>query len=597
MPSWHGRADHRPPPRQFRPSVALLSTALVLGLLFCAVAIALDRGHEPSSTGLVPVAAEVGPGAPAAPSPALPPSAAAAQTARPPGGSLIPTAAPVAPTSTAPTNQVTIRTTDGTTLTAITGVPSGGGAHPLVVIPAAWGFQDTSMQTQVDLLVQRGYAAVAYTTRGFYGSGGTVDVAGPLDVSDVSDVITWASKHVAVVGNRIGVAGLSYGGGIALLAAAADTRIRAVASLSGWVDFGMSLYDANTRHKAALDLMTSLQEKSGRSSAEFRGIVDDYRAFRNMPRVLSWARTRGATAYLDRFNARRPAVFMSTSYSDGYFPPASQLAFFDRLTGPKTIRLSPGDHATNEIGGLFGIPNETWTAAWAWFDRFLIPTSAAARGPAPAPVRLLTDGGAVETYQTVAGITGDHTTLRLGPAVLGTGQLSASAPTGDWSTTFSADADTTANAGTILVTKFLEGITHRPDGLDLGTVDRKHGAVWQAAPTFASQQVRGAPELRLTVTPNSDAGTLVGYLYDTDAQGRSTLIAKAVDSYQEATPNVALPVRLTFDPVAHDLAFGHRLSLVVDTRDALFYDMNRADGTATISSPAGSPSELVVPLA
>ncbi|WP_396230161.1 alpha/beta hydrolase family protein, partial [Frankia sp. CpI1-P] len=142
----------------------------MLGLLFCAVAIALDRGHEPSSTGLVPVAAEVGPGAPAAPSPALPPSAAAAQTARPPGGSLIPTAAPVAPTSTAPTNQVTIRTTDGTTLTAITGVPSGGGAHPLVVIPAAWGFQDTSMQTQVDLLVQRGYAAVAYTTRGFYGS-------------------------------------------------------------------------------------------------------------------------------------------------------------------------------------------------------------------------------------------------------------------------------------------------------------------------------------------------------------------------------------------------------------------------------------------
>ncbi|WP_370657219.1 CocE/NonD family hydrolase C-terminal non-catalytic domain-containing protein [Frankia sp. ArI3] len=90
---------------------------------------------------------------------------------------------------------------------------------------------------------------------------------------------------------------------------------------------------------------------------------------------------------------------------------------------------------------------------------------------------------------------------------------------------------------------------------------------------------------------------MVGYLYDTDAQGRSTLIAKAVDSYQEATPNVALPVRLTFDPVAHDLAFGHRLSLVVDTRDALFYDMNRADGTATISSPAGSPSELVVPLA
>ncbi len=595
MPSWHGRADRRPP-RQFRPSVPLLSATLALGVLSCAVVVGCDRGQETSTAGLVPAAAPIS-GASAAPSSAALPSALAAQGAPPPGGSPVPTQPAGAATSTAPTNQATIRTTDGTVLTAITGVPAGGGAHPLVVLPAAWGFQDTSMQSQIDLLVRRGYAAVAYTTRGFYGSGGTVDVAGPLDVSDVSDVITWASSHLAVAADRVGVAGLSYGGGIALLAAAADPRIRAVASLSGWVDFGTSLYDANTRHKAALDLMTTLQEKSGRSSPEFRAIVDDYRAFRNIPRVMSWARTRGAGTYLDRFNARQPAVFMSTSYSDGYFPPASQLAFFDRLTGPKTIRLSPGDHATNEVGGLFGIPNETWTAAWDWFDRFLIPTSTAAQGPAPAPVRLLTDGGAVETYQTVAGITGDHTTLRLGPAVLGTGQLSPSAEIGDWSTTFSADADTTANAGTILVTKFLDGITHRPSELNIGTVDRKHGAVWQAAPTFATQKLRGTPELNLSVTPNSDAGTLVAYLYDTDLQGRSTLIAKAVDSYQEATPNVALPCRLTFDPVAHDLQFGHRLSLVIDTRDALFYDMNRADGTATIGSPAASPSELVVPLA
>jgi putative CocE/NonD family hydrolase len=597
MPSWHGRADRRRrAPLQFRPSVALLSAVLVLGVLSIAVVVGLDRDDDASPVGLVPAAAPID-GAPGAPSPALPASPPGAQGAQPSGGSLTPTPPTTTPTSTAAANQVRIKTRDGTVLTAITGVPSGGGAHPLVVIPAAWGFQDTSMQSQVDLLVKRGYAVVAYTTRGFYDSGGTVDVAGPLDVSDVSDVITWASDHSAISADRVGVAGLSYGGGIALLAAASDSRIHAVASLSGWVDFGTSLYDANTRHRAALDLMTTLQEKSGRSSAEFHSIVDDYRAFRNMPRVLSWASTRGASAYLDRFNARQPAVFMSTSYSDGYFPPASQLAFFDRLTGPKTIRLSPGDHATNEIGGLFGIPNETWTAAWDWFDRFLVPTSAAAQGPAPAPVRLLTDGGTVETYQTVAAITGTHTTLQLGQATLGTGQLSASAQTGDWATTFSADADTTANAGTILISKFLEGLTHRPGDLDLGTVDRKHGAVWQAAPSFATQKVRGAPELHLTVTPNSDAGTLVGYLYDTDLQGRSTLIAKAVDSYQEATPNVAMQLRLTFDPVAHDLAFGHRLSLVIDTRDSLYYDMNRADGTVTVSSPAASPSELVVPLA
>ncbi|MCM3885332.1 alpha/beta fold hydrolase [Frankia sp. R82] len=487
-------------------------------------------------------------------------------------------------------------TRDGTTLTASVVIPSGSGRHPLAVIPAPWGFAETTFESQAADLSRRGYVVITYNTRGFYSSGGTVDLAGPQDVSDVSDVITWALAHTPADPTRIAAAGLSYGAGIALLAAGADPRIGAVASLSGWTDFGLSLYAANTRHKAAVNLLTTLQSLTGRRGDEVSELLDDYRAFRNMPQVLDWARPRGVASDLDALNRRRPAIFMAAAYGDNFFSPVPQIGFFNQLTGPKALRLAPGDHGTNEIGGLLGFPNALWSSAWDWFDRYLRPDSLAARAPAPAAVQLTTDGGAIETYSDWDAVTRSRATLRLGPAWAGTGSLSATAATGTWSTTIRSGQDTTANAGTILITRALQEITHLPPLLDLATVDRRDGAVWQTGPNPATQRIRGVPTLHLTLTPNVDSGTVVAYLYDTGPTDVATIISKAVYSYYEATPGRPLATTLTFDPVARDVPFGHHLSLVVDTKDDLYYDLDRSEGTVAFGSPAADPSVLTVPL-
>ena len=57
-------------------------------------------------------------------------------------------------------------------------------------------------------------------------SGGTIGVAGPEDASDISTIIDWVlANHVGLADpNKVGMVGLSYGGMLALLGAAADPR-------------------------------------------------------------------------------------------------------------------------------------------------------------------------------------------------------------------------------------------------------------------------------------------------------------------------------------------------------------------------------------
>jgi predicted acyl esterase len=566
--SWKKAVAARPAPRW---RMALLLLAVTTAVAACGPVAAAPSGGAAGSS---PAAPGTGPA-----------------SASGPAGSSQPTPTP---TGAAAESKITAR--DGTVLTAVLATPTGPGRHPLAVIPSAWGFEAGVFGEQTNALAKRGYVVVTYNPRGFFSSGGTTDVASPLDVSDVSDVITWALAHTPADPERIGVAGLSYGAGIALLASAADPRIKAVASLSGWSDFGYSLYSANTRHKAAVASLTSFQQLTGRRSADFQTFLDNYTAGRDMQDVLAWGKVRSPDTYLGAINDHQPAIFMSSAYGDNYFSPIPQISFFTALTGPKTFQIAPGDHGTNEITGLLSMSNQVWSAAWDWFDRYLLPGSAAVSAPAPAAVQLTTDAGAVETYPDWAAVTRSTTAMRLGPAFLGTGELSPTAATGGWSTPIQSGTDTTANAGTILITGALVGITHLPPALRLETVDRRYGAVWQTAPGFVTQRLRGIPTMQLTMTPNVDSGTVVAYLYDTSPTGDSTMISKAVYTYLQVTPDKPLTATLTFDPVAADVLPGHHLSLVIDTKDDLYYDMDRSGGTVAFSSPSDGPSQLILPL-
>ncbi|WP_329927107.1 CocE/NonD family hydrolase C-terminal non-catalytic domain-containing protein [Streptomyces sp. SP17BM10] len=52
----------------------------------------------------------------------------------------------------------------------------------------------------------------------------------------------------------------------------------------------------------------------------------------------------------------------------------------------------------------------------------------------------------------------------------------------------------------------------------------------------------------------------------------------------------------TLQPTAYDLPDGHRLTLVVNSRDRLYAFTGVEDGTATITSPRGEEALLELPL-
>jgi pimeloyl-ACP methyl ester carboxylesterase len=81
-------------------------------------------------------------------------------------------------------------------------------------------------------LAQRGYAVLALDHRGFGGSEGARLRCDPHEqVRDIANAATYLAGRPEIDGSALGVIGASFGGGIAVAAAAADERLRACVAL------------------------------------------------------------------------------------------------------------------------------------------------------------------------------------------------------------------------------------------------------------------------------------------------------------------------------------------------------------------------------
>jgi predicted acyl esterase len=135
-----------------------------------------------------------------------------------------------AATATVTNTDETLTMSDGTGLAGILTQPSTPGPHPAIVFISSWGLPDFEYYDQAQTFAAEGYIVLEYDPRGFYNSGGTIDVASPQDVADVSTMITWLLTNTSANPSEIGVGGISYGAGLSLLAAAQDPRIKAATS-------------------------------------------------------------------------------------------------------------------------------------------------------------------------------------------------------------------------------------------------------------------------------------------------------------------------------------------------------------------------------
>ncbi|WP_285753066.1 CocE/NonD family hydrolase [Lentzea sp. NBRC 105346] len=469
------------------------------------------------------------------------------------------------------TSYQTIAGVGGTPMKAFVIQPTGwgNGPFPLLVMPSSWAVNNIEyVGAAAKLAKESGYVVVSYTSRGFWDSGGEIDIAGPDTVGDVSKIIDWAVANAHADATKVGAAGISYGAGISLLAAAADPRIKAVAAMSTWTDLARSLYPNETVNKQAVDVLLTAADLTGKPGPVLKEAKAAYNAGR-FHEVLPISAGRSAASKVAQLNANHTAVMLGNAWNDGIFAPGQIADFYTQLSGPKRLMLSPGDHATAELFGAAGLPNDIWESAGRWFNRHL---KGEANGIDAEPaVRLKpNNGGDWRTYQAWPSGTGDTVSLD-GKKI--------------W-----AGWPTVADSGTVLLSGAMQGFFNIPTGVALPFVDRNVAGVWTGPSYPNGATLAGTPRLNVTVTPSAEKTSLFAYLYEVGPLGLGALVTHRAFTVTGASITRNLDIQL--EPTVWNVAPGNKLVLVIDTVDPRYLSQSTLGSTV-----AFGPSTLTVPRA
>jgi len=476
----------------------------------------------------------------------------------------------------------TIAGTGGVELSAISYVPSGTGRFPLIVMPGSWGSHASEYQYVAAGFQALGFAVVSYAQRGFGGSRGLVDLAGPATVSDVSKVIDWALAHLPVDQGAVGLLGASYGGGVSLLAAEHDARVKAVVSFSGWTDLAQALAPGDTPSKQSYaSLFRSLPASA--FTPAVRPLVADLAAGKaaaadSAYRALSAARS--ASTGVGALNTHRTAVMLGDTYEDSLLPPASVVPFFAALTGPKRLELAAGDHSGSALAGLQGHKSALWQNAGRWMGHYLRGDHNSITGADPVQLQDVATGQ-VHGYSSWQAV-GKNTAYSLGDPARG-GQVGDS-PT-VWTRSVAAGVATVADAGP---EQYSTGAVYRPPTVTLPAAPPAGAVMWSAAAADRAVAVTGIVTVRLSVSTSAPAVSLFGYLYDVGAGGSGRLMTHGALTVA-GSANAAT---IELQPISWTLAAGHRLALIIDTVDARYFGQSVPGSAVTLASPA----TLTVPI-
>ncbi|WP_441246592.1 alpha/beta fold hydrolase [Kitasatospora sp. McL0602] len=125
---------------------------------------------------------------------------------------------------------------------------TGSTPRPAVLLAHGFGGSKDGERDRARELARAGYAVLTWSARGFGHSTGKIGLDAPdREIADVKHLVDWLAQRPEVQLDapgdpRVGITGASYGGGAALLGAAYDPRIDAVASEITWWDLADSLF-------------------------------------------------------------------------------------------------------------------------------------------------------------------------------------------------------------------------------------------------------------------------------------------------------------------------------------------------------------------
>lgn len=459
--------------------------------------------------------------------------------AKPPNG--IPSAIPI--------ERVNVTAHDGITLEAIMIKPLKCIKNcPGIVFISSWGVNKYEYLYPALEYFKKGYNVISYTARGFWGSsqrrdlpGGEIELAGPDDVADVSTMIDYLLANTKTDAAKIGVSGISYGGGLALLSGASDKRVRAAISMSCWTDLVDSLYGyGGTIRTEGVEELQGLADYTGTVGKNLQYLFDNYYARTNIKKVEDMVYDSSPINHMDGLNANKPAIFIANAYGDNLFTPNQFSAFLDKLDPsiPTHIEFAPGDHAGPELAGLLpqvtnasskilGYAGDVWGRAFTWADAYIANYDATVKNGAavlpPVILDRLGSNNTIESFNSLSAITTSTSRLHLAGRPVH-GKLMPYNPEvvrQKSMANITTGSGVNVRGGIALFTATLDAVRDKARKFVMREFDYTYGAFFLSAmwEDTKTRKIRGIPSVSLSLQLTAEMGLLVVYLLDCDRSG------------------------------------------------------------------------------
>ncbi|MET9394321.1 CocE/NonD family hydrolase [Streptomyces sp. NPDC006624] len=471
-----------------------------------------------------------------------------------------------------------LATHDGVRIDTSFFTSTGDGRRPAVLLGHGFGGSKKDVRQQAEDLARDGYAVLTWSARGFGKSNGRIGLNDPEgEVADVSKLIDWlaAQPQVELDGKgdpRVGMAGASYGGAIALLAAGHDPRVDAIApAITYW-----NLADALFPNGVFKKLWAGIFVNSGGGCEKFEPAL-----CRMYERVAeSGTPDTEARALLEKRspsavgeNIKVPTLLMQ-GQSDSLFP----LGEADRAA--RTIRANGAPVDVDWIsGGHDGGDMETGRVqgrVTSWFDRYLKDDKGAGTGPAFRVTRTLGLGSG-DGEPRLTGVTADRypgLESKRSPLALAGREQSFGNPPGASPPGVSALPGLGGAGGLSQLSSLGVGVSLDFPG---------QFAAFESAPLREDLQITGSPTATVRVQSTSDDAVLFAKLYDVGPGGTQPVLpSQLVTPLRVEGAKDGKDVRVTLPAIDHEFDDGHRLRLVLASTD-LGYASPAAPATYTVS--------------
>src|ERR1022692_1035813 len=467
--------------------------------------------------------------------------------------------------------------------------PAGSGRVPAILLAHGFGETKNAVRPEAEQLARAGFAVLTWSARGFGKSTGQIGLDSPdYEVKDVEQLVSWLARQPRVLLDhpgdpRVGIAGASYGGAIALLAAAYDHRIDAIVPQITWSNLATALFpnaagggplDGVFKRQWAGLLFTQGSAGFGTGGQDTPGQRVASQCGRFLPRICAIYRqvatlgrpTRAAVSLLQRSSPASVAnridvpTLLIQGMHDSLFGLDQANANYQaiRRNGAPVDMVwfagghDGGDQETSRVNAL----------TEQWFDRWLKPpnrpfhaasaagTSAATGQPAFAVTRPL--GFAPSSEQEILGIA----TAPGYPGLGGTRQAMLRLP-GLPRPTIRPPGGAPASISVFPGLGSLGGLTFDIPG---------QSAAFTSAPLTVPVQVTGAPVVRIRVSGAAQV-TLFAKVYDVDQAGNATLPDQLAAPLRVTGAAAGRDVTIRLPAIDYQFAAGHRLRLVLTTTD------------------------------